>query len=149
VRIWSLHPSYLDGKGLVAAWREGLLARAVLRGATRGYRHHPQLDRFRASPAPVSAINYYLGVLASEATARGYRFDRSRIGPVRSRFLIDVTRGQIAFELDHLHAKVQRRAPGELERLPTKSTGRPHPLFVVREGAVEPWERGTDETRGK
>jgi hypothetical protein len=29
-RIWSLHPKYLDARGLVALWREGLLAQAVL-----------------------------------------------------------------------------------------------------------------------
>ena len=40
-------------QGLVALWREALLARAVLRGKTRGYRHHPQLHRFRASATPV------------------------------------------------------------------------------------------------
>ena len=33
MRLWSLHPCYLDPAGLVAVWREGLLARAVLRGA--------------------------------------------------------------------------------------------------------------------
>jgi hypothetical protein len=38
---------YLDGRGLVALWREALLAQAVLRGRTRGYRH-PQLARFRS-----------------------------------------------------------------------------------------------------
>lgn len=32
MRLWSLHPSYLDAVGLVALWREGLLARKVLQG---------------------------------------------------------------------------------------------------------------------
>jgi hypothetical protein len=31
MRIWSLHPKYLDSKGLVALWRESLLAKNVLR----------------------------------------------------------------------------------------------------------------------
>jgi hypothetical protein len=43
MRLWSLHPQYLDPQGLVALWREALLAQAVLRGKTRGYKHHPQL----------------------------------------------------------------------------------------------------------
>jgi len=47
VRIWSLHPKYLDRQGLTACWREALLAQAVLNGATRGYTRHPQLVRFR------------------------------------------------------------------------------------------------------
>ena len=142
MRLWSLHPSYLDGKGIVAAWREGLLARAVLRGATRGYRHHPQLIRFRNAPYPLSAINFYLGELATEAETRGYLFDRSKIGPVRSHHRIQVTDGQLAFELSHLRGKIRLRAPSELNRLPRQSAIEAHPLFVIRDGAVEPWERG-------
>lgn len=142
MRLWSLHPSYLDRRGLVALWREGLLARAVLRGETRGYRRHPQLDRFRSHPAPVSAINGYLAAVADEAEERGYRFDRSLMGPVRTRGPLTVTRGQLEFELAHLRAKLQERAPDELHRLPTRTRLRPHPLFETRDGPVEHWERG-------
>lgn len=141
MRLWSLHPSFLDTRGLVATWREGLLARAVLRGATRGYRHHPQLSRFRAHPAPVSAINNYLRGIAQEADLRGYRFDRSRIGPVRHQASIEVTEGQLEFELAHLRAKVELRAQDQLHGLPTRGPITPHPLFRVREGTVEDWEK--------
>lgn len=79
MRLWSLHPKYLDPKGLVALWREALLARAVLRGETRGYRHHPQLQRFQAHATPRMAINAYLMAVHAEATARGYNFDRSAL----------------------------------------------------------------------
>lgn len=140
MRLWSLHPSQLDQKALVAVWREGLLARAVLRGATRGYRHHPQLERFRRHPAPVSAINHYLKHIADEADARGYRFDRSKIGPIRNRKRMPVTTGQLDFEFLHLRAKVQTRAPRELHRLAGKIT--PHPLFQTRNGDIEAWEKG-------
>ena len=70
MRLWTLHPRYLDPQGLVALWREALLARAVLRGEIRGYRHHPQLDRFRAQAAPVSALNAYLARPRGSAVAR-------------------------------------------------------------------------------
>ena len=83
MRLWSLHPKYLDAQGLVALWREGLLARAVLRGNTRGYKHHPQLDRFTAHAQPRLAINAYLAGVHAEAEARGYSFDRTKIGPVK------------------------------------------------------------------
>ena len=43
MRLWSIHPRYLDSMGLVALWREALLAQAVLRGETKGYKFHPQL----------------------------------------------------------------------------------------------------------
>jgi hypothetical protein len=142
MRLWSVHPSYLDSKGLVAVWREGLLARAVLRGATRGYRRHPQLVRFRNSPAPISAINSYLRTIAEEADRRGYRFDKSKIGPVRRHVRIPVMRAQLAFELTHLCAKIQARAPAELRRLPESGVIRAHPLFEIRSGTIETWEKG-------
>lgn len=96
MRLWSLHPCYLDPAGLVAVWREGLLARAVLRGVTKGYRHHPQLERFRASGRPVACIDTYLAVVCDEAERRGYRFDRTKLGRRRIRGGLRVTAGQVA-----------------------------------------------------
>ena len=142
MRLWSLHPSYLDQKALVAVWREGLLARAVLRGATRGYVHHPQLRRFREHPAPVSAINHYLRFIAFEAESRGYNFDRSRLGPVRNRRKMSVTAGQLEFEWTHLRNKIRIRAPGEMARLPSRNSVEPHPLFAKVKGGIEAWEKG-------
>src|SRR4051812_17801994 len=110
MRVWGLHPRYLDTRGLTAAWREALLARAVLRGLTRGYRHHPQLERFRAHAMPRSAINAYLGVIHSEATRRGYSFDRSRFGAVPPAASIAVTSGQVEHEWAHLLEKLRVRA---------------------------------------
>ena len=78
MRVWSLHPRYLDPVGLVALWRETLLARKVLLGQTRGYRHHPQLRRFQAQADPVAAIDAYLQAVHGEALARGYRFDAGK-----------------------------------------------------------------------
>ena len=142
MRLWSLHPQYLDAKGLVALWREGLLARAVLRGATKGYRHHPQLIRFRELPSPVSAINQYLSVIADEADARDYSFDRSRIGPARVHSEIPVTKGQLVFESGHLRRKLERRSPESCARLPLAGLPGRHPLFRLVEGEVESWEKG-------
>lgn len=65
MRIWSLHPSLLDRRALVACWRETLLAQKVLRGLTRGYTNHPQLIRFRAHPQPLGAVATYLCGLAA------------------------------------------------------------------------------------
>jgi hypothetical protein len=142
MRLWSLNPSYLDTKGIVALWREGLLARAVLRGATKGYRHHPQLIRFRELRSPVSAINQYLSVVADEADARNYRFDRTRIGPVRVRETIPVAKGQVAFETVHLRRKLKVRSPESCARLPSATLPAIHPLFSLVEGEVEAWESG-------
>ena len=75
MRLWTLHPKYLDRQGLLGLWREGLLAQAVLQGKTKGYRHHPQLARFQMHPDPVQAIAHYLREVHEEATRRGYNFD--------------------------------------------------------------------------
>jgi hypothetical protein len=141
MRLWSIHPKYLDAQGLVALWREALLARAVLRGETRGYTRHPQLDRFRAHPGPRRAINAYLAGVHAEAEARGYAFDRTKIGPVHAVDAIAVTSGQVDYEWEHLLNKLAVRSPPLFERW--HAVGKPacHPLFQPHAGPVAPWER--------
>lgn len=142
MRLWSLHPRYLDAKGLTAAWREGLLARAVLAGLTRGYRAHPQLARFVACGSPIEAINVYLRGLHQEACARGYSFDATKVQDARFRRRLTVTRGQIEFELRHLRAKLRERDRARLRLLPGASElVEAHPLFRVVTGPIETWER--------
>jgi hypothetical protein len=140
MRLWSLHPSYLDGRGLVALWREALLAQAVLRGRTKGYRRHPQLDRFRAAPRPIDCIGMYLQAVRAEADSRGYAFV-ARIHPSRGSERLAVSRGQLEYEWQHLQRKLAVRDPGWLAKLGTVARPRPHPLFRVVRGAVADWER--------
>jgi predicted acyl esterase len=141
MRLWSLSPRYLDVKGLLAVWREGLLARAVLLGRTRGYKNHPQLDRFKAQPAPVTAINYYLEFIFDEARQRGYHFDSSKITCGLQPQKIAVTEGQVYFEMAHLQKKLQVRDPARLPLLQKNDLADLHPLFVLVTGGIEPWER--------
>ena len=141
MRLWSLHPQYLDAQGLVALWREGLLARAVLGGKTRGYMHHPQLDRFRTHPHPLLAIDAYLAGVYAEAMARGYSFDRSKIGPDQVPDPIPVTSGQISHEWQHLLSKLSVRSTPLFERWKMVEGPACHPLFRPCAGPVAPWER--------
>lgn len=141
MRLWSIHPRYLDAKGLVACWREALLARAVLRNETKGYRHHPQLDRFRGAENPLAALEAYLWALWEEGARRGYRFDADKLGERLGVAPLSVTGGQLAYELAHLRAKVAVRAPAWHELLVDVSEPDPHPLFTVVPGGVEAWER--------
>ena len=141
MRLWTLHPRYLDPQGLVALWREALLARAVLRGDTRGYRQHPQLERFRAHPAPRSCINAYLATVHAEATARGYRFDRSKVGPVRPIAQLLATTGQLAHEWQHLLRKLAQRSRVLHQRWGAVAAPECHPLFQLQSGPVAAWER--------
>jgi hypothetical protein len=140
MRLWSLHPRYLDAKGLVALWREGLLAQKVLAGATRGYRHHPQLSRFRGQPDAQGAIAAYLREVQCEAERRGYRFDAAKIGHCAEGVSMAVTRGQMDHELAHLRAKLMLRDQQALQRIAGVNVAEPHPLFKVVAGEVEAWE---------
>jgi hypothetical protein len=142
MRLWSVHPGSLDRAGLVACWRESLLAQAVLTGATVGYRHHPQLERFRAEPDPVAAVGAYLTGLADEADRRSYRFDRSRIvRPSPPQPVIAVSDGQLAHEWAHLGRKLAARSPDDAQRW-AGTDPHAHPLFHVVAGPVASWERG-------
>ena len=140
MRLWTVHPRYLDPQGLVALWREALLARAVLRNQTKGYRHHPQLARFQKERAPRAAINAYLRAVYEEALARGYTFDRSKIGPIRGAERIVCTTGQLEYEWAHLLEKLKARNP-PLYRKWRFEAPVPHPSFILVDGPTEPWEK--------
>ena len=140
MRIWSLHPQLLDSKGLVALWRETLLAQKVLRGETRGYRQHPQLLRFKQQDDPLAAIATYLHAVQREATRRGYTFDASKILAPDSAEKMEVSDGQLAYEFAHLKAKLKLRDPAALARLQQIELPPPHSLFVVVHGEVAAWE---------
>ena len=139
MRLWSLHPSLLDRAGLVALWREALLAQKVLSGKTTGYRRHPQLDRFRQSRSPVRAIAIYLWSVADEAKERGYHFDVSKIAMPRGRVAIPVTQGQLV--LMHLKEKPRQRDPKRLQSILKRESVKVNSTFKPVEGPVEPWER--------
>ena len=141
MRLWTLHPRYLDAQGLVAAWREALLAQKVLAGGTVGYRNHPQLIRFREQAEPCAAIASFLAGLADEAQQRGYNFDAAKIAPQRFSGQIAETSGQLLHEWSHLQAKLRARAPQVAERWQHISAPEPHPLFCIVPGAVREWEK--------
>jgi hypothetical protein len=140
MRLWSLHPRYLDPKGLVALWREGLLAQAVIAGHTRGYKQHPQLARFLKSPAPGNHIAAYLRQVNAEAVRRGYHFDESKIAKGGIVEPLSVSTGQLEYEWLHLTGKLKLRAPSWLGRFEVVGQPEPHPSFRVVSGAIAEWE---------
>ena len=140
MRLWSIHPKYLDARGLVALWREGLLAQKVLLGATRGYRNHPQLIRFKQTPNPLGAIASYLRIVVAEAEKRGYCFDRSRIVRKYYRGTIPISTGQRQYEFDHLKQKLLTRDPARYSELTRVKSIEVHPSFRVIRGGVADWE---------
>lgn len=143
--MWSVHPSYLDAAGLNGAWREGLLAKAVLEGRTKSYKNHPQLIRFRGNP---KLINNYLYHLWAEGKCRGYNYDKNKIGSLVEDGRIKVSLGQIVYEALHLLGKLWSRDNRDsrdkfwelqFEQLNLKS----HPLFTIERCnlKIENWER--------
>jgi hypothetical protein len=140
LRIWSIHPSHLDSKGLVALWRETLLAKHVLLGKTKGYKHHPQLTRFRACARPVLAVNTYLLHVYQEAVKRGYAFDKRKIGRTDASIRLNVTSGQVEYEQKHLARKLLMRDRKKLTELKTAASVKLHPLFRKVKGEIERWE---------
>lgn len=141
MRLWTLHPRYLDAPGLVAAWREALLAQKVLAGGTRGYTRHPQLARFRSHPRPVPVVAAYLKGIAAEAKRRDYRFDAGKISRSRFSGQMTETRGQLLYEWRHLKAKLRIRAPQLYRQLRSVRVPEPHPLFRIVPGRVRDWEK--------
>ena len=141
MRLWCIHPSYLDTIGLVACWREGLLARKVLCGETKGYRNHPQLERFKGQADSVRLIDSYLLAIYEEATKRGFAFNREKIGPLFADREIVVTDGQLEYEIGHLKDKLEKRDKEQYERILKVNVPLPHPIFRVVSGNVESWER--------
>lgn len=142
MRLWSLHPKYLDAKGLVALWRESLLAQKVICGHIRGYRNHPQLERFWTHSAPLDAIGSYLREVWDEGRSRGYRFNQTKIeSSAAPAPAIEVAEGQMRYEHTHLYAKLERRDPERLKLLARDPVPEPHPSFVVVPGPIASWER--------
>ena len=141
MRLWSIHPKYLDKAGLVALWRESLLAQRVLKGITVGYKNHPQLKRFGKHPQPQRAIGKYLREVWKESKLRGYNFDKTKIeaeGPTRK---IPVNLGQLRYEVDLLRAKLKERNRVKYHKLSSAERIQSHPLFRIVEGEVEEWEK--------
>lgn len=143
MRLWSIHPKYLDKQGLLALWREALLAKAILEGKTRGYLNHPQLTRFKESKEPLKAINTYLYFIFDEGVKRSFRFNSRKINRslVDANLRIPVTMGQLCYEYNLLLNKLLNRDPAKAKVLLKNKTLEPHPLFIVVFGEVEKWEK--------
>ncbi len=140
MRIWSIHPKYLDTKGLVALWRETLLAKHVLEGKTKGYRNHPQLDRFKQTDNPIDRINQYLAVVYNEALTRNYNFDKEKIDWKFEPSIMSVTTGQIKYETQHLLNKLKIRDKEKFDTLTNLKRIDQHPIFKIEKGNIESWE---------
>lgn len=144
MRLWSIDPSYLDAIGLIALWREALLAKKVLEGKTKGYKFHPQLIRFKKSTDPITAISAYLSYVYFEAKRRGYSFNKDKISIIELKEIIPVTKGQLQFEVRHLKEKIKKRKKhwiSESKIISPDSRIIPNSVFRIVDGDIEEWEK--------
>ena len=145
MRLWSIHPMYLDSKGLVACWREGLLAYNVLQGKTKGYRNHSQLIRFKETSTPLIYIQEYLSYIQIESNNRKYNFKQLFV-PDDNLPRLNVTIGQLEFEFNHLLKKLEKRDEAQYikvhgQLMIDNYNILSHPLFNIIKGEKENWER--------
>jgi|SRR5688572_647899 len=113
-----------------------------MNGKTKGYNHHPQLDRFKLHATPTLAVNVYLLGIHREAEKRGFVFDSGKIGRVEDEVdQIPVSTGQVEYEWDHLMAKLAARSPAAYEKLYSLRSPECHPMFYLCSGGIEDWER--------
>lgn len=143
MRLWSIHPKYLDNIGLVALWREGLLAQKVIEGKTRGYRNHPQLIRFKNYPDSLLAIGTYLYHVFLEGKKRKFNFDLGKIKEYDTLLerIISVTKGQVEYEYRLLLSKLNRRNPERYNEIKDETCVEVNPIFYLVAGATEKWEK--------
>ena len=143
MRLWTISFKYLDAKGLVALWREALLAKNVLAGLTKGYKNHPQLDRFYAHKNACEAINAYLAEVYAQACVHGYKFDAAKVGEFDEQNLakIPVTSGQIEYVFAFLQEKLKSRDVKAYERNLSVKNIEIAGIFEEVAGGIEPWEK--------
>jgi len=143
MRLWSIHPKYLDAQGLVALWREGLLAKKVLEGKTRGYKNHPQLVRFKISNNPVGQINIFLKEVYNESIKRGYKFDKGKLDNSQGDLVqkIRVNRKQVEYEMYFLQSKLEKRNKQKYNENNGIKDIEINKVFTLVEGEIEEWEK--------
>jgi hypothetical protein len=143
MRLWSIKICWLDSIGLVALWREALLAKAVLKNSTEGYKNHPQLVRFREYHEPLRAINTYLLRINEEADRRGFAFNAGKIDAalVDKSIRMMISQGQLDYELALLKYKLRNRSIEKYKEIANYEKGEPNDLFVSYKGPVEAWEK--------
>ena len=145
MRLWSIHPKYLDSIGLIALWRESLLAKKVLEGNTKGYTNHPQLIRFKnMGQGKLVYVNNYLLTIYNESIVRGFIFNKDKIDLLDANIALEnmyVTNGQLEYEFSWLLEKLQKRSVEKYHENLEVENIEPNPIFSIIKGPVEEWEK--------
>ena len=144
MRIWSLHPQYLDQKGLGGQWEEGIIAQNTLFFQEGKYLNYPVLHRVKAHQEPVAWIGMYLNEILKEANVnRGYNYNDQLIKQLKPTLPMPVTRGQLYYEWTLLQGRLQKRDPVKMSLNDGVDINniKANPMFYVIDGDIEDWER--------
>lgn len=131
MRMWSFHPKYLDPKGFVAEWRETLLARNVLKGLTKGWVKHPQLNRFRKAKDRIGFINRYLYVIYEDSIRRNYNFDKSKLCYDFSNEVVEISKEDLINEWNVYLNKIKKRSNKLYITMKYIKIPELHPCFII------------------
>lgn len=141
MRIWSIHPSYLDSAGINGCWRESLLAQKILNGHNFSYKNHSQMKRFYSDRESLLAIGTYLYYIYLESVKRNYNYDFNKILYFNNNYKMQVTENQLLYEFNLLQWKLKKRNYKKyLENKNIKEIF-PNNIFDVKEGQIESWEK--------
>jgi hypothetical protein len=78
-----------------------------------------------------------------ESRERGYHFNPAKLAKRKSCDPLEVTTGQLRYEMKHVRKKLKLRNPVRYRIVRNVRIPRPHPLFVKVPGNIEEWERAT------
>ncbi|NIM47035.1 MAG: hypothetical protein GTN40_02650 [Candidatus Aenigmarchaeota archaeon] len=131
MRVWIVHPKYLDCKGLVALWRETLLARKVLKGKTKGWRNHPQLNKFKTHKNPVAAVNTYLLYVLEESEKRCYKFNKRKIEKSFTKNKIKIPKKEVVSDFEDLKNKLKKRDSKRYIEIVKVKEIEVNPIFII------------------
>lgn len=133
MRLWSIHPKYLDKHALIALWREGLLAQKALSGKGLVDEANVQLVRFKKSANPVRAIGSYLSFVASEGAKQGCKLNHERIlQPNFEAKFMTTDVAQMELEVEQLKARMKTRNKDKFKLLTDVHKFEANPVFTLQ-----------------
>lgn len=159
MRLWTIHPSFLDQKGLCGLWRETLVGlKALEKGPGAPWYNHPQLARFKVYPNGLAMLAEYAEHVLDEGHKRGYNFNTALLEPYLELYemnfdgCIMVTKGQFDYEVEHFIRKLASRDEMRyqlyMEKMGPRSLYQPkievfvpNPVFRIVDGPIEVWEK--------
>jgi hypothetical protein len=145
MRIWSIHPKYLDSKELLNLWNETIQAKNEFLTKFSGHFSNKQLERFLDLKNPLEAINSYMSSIYREAVKRDFSVDDSFMDwDFDDSIQIPVTAGQISHEISKLKSRLRERDEKKLQKLNGRTFLELHPIFYSVPGTIEEWENDSE-----